>query len=324
MALAILGTVRGFVRDRLSLDLKKLIPVMALGALLAFGLTRVLPASYRSDVTLLLDSDEGIGNLGGLSQMVDLFQPGMLGAGGDAVRGYSYVGILESRALLERVLQYPDPSTGGRTRIFDVYAPRSGAMARRSEVAVKGLRESIHTNFSTRNYFLQLSVRSRNASTAKAIADLLIFELGKFNSSSRVSRARAALAFVTLRVQESADSLARCERDLAAFRQSNIRIGSAPGLQLTEARLQRRVRLCEESYLLLSKQLEIARIEEKRNSPVFSIVDPPVEAARPERISGVLTLVLGATFSGILYALTVSVRRIWGSEMASKIDNRKD
>src|SRR6185436_7681574 len=78
------------------------------------------------------------------------------------------------------------------------------------------------------------------------------------------------------------------------FRERNVRFGNSARLAIEEGRLSRAVRQQEEIYLTLQRQGELARLEERKDVPVLSVLDPavpPVKRDWPKR--GLLAL-LGA------------------------------
>jgi uncharacterized protein involved in exopolysaccharide biosynthesis len=179
------------------------------------------------------------------------------------------------------------------------------------EVAVSRLRSHIRGSYSSKTFILTLWVGDKRPGHAKVITENLIKYLREFNSATRVSRAREAMEFIARRTADANDSLIQAENRLTMFRSNNVRIGGSPTLQMTEARLARRVRICEEAYSLLSQQLEMARIEVKREAPTFSIVDSPEESSRPKRLSGVLALFIGAACSAGALVLLTAMRQAW-------------
>ncbi len=93
--------------------------------------------------------------------------------------------------------------------------------------------------------------------------------------------------FVEGRLGEVSQSLAKAEGALLDFRERNLRIGNSPRLLLEEGRLTRSLREQEEIYLTLQRQYELAKLEEMRDVPTLSILDPavrPISKYSPKRV----------------------------------------
>ncbi len=279
------------------------------GAVLAYAASKLVPADYECQSALLLDSGTTLSGLGNVASLVNMVQPTLLGVSGEGQRAYSYIAVAQSRTILERILQSSTPEGNGARLFFEDFAPTSGSPARRMETAVSRLRGHVRGNYSSKTFILTITVGDRHPGHSKAITENLIRYLREFNSATRVSRAREAREFIAQRTLDAGDSLAEAESRLVEFRRENVRIGGSPTLQLTETRLTRRVRICEDAYSLLSQQLEIARIEEKREAPTFSVVDSPQESSRPRRVPGPLALVLGGVCSVGILLLASAVRQ---------------
>jgi uncharacterized protein involved in exopolysaccharide biosynthesis len=276
-----------------SADAKLVATCAVIGGLLASVLTLVWPAKYDASTTLLLDSTKGLSGIlesGGLS---DLLPSGALG-GSNGENGFAYIQLCRSNSILDQVLS----ASNGRHSIFESFAPATGNPREREEKALERLRKSLSTTFDPRSSVLRISVRSRDPELSAEIANRLVAGLRRFNSEVRSSRSRDALIFAQARLGESRASLVEAEQKLTSFQGSNARIGNAPVLLTQLKRLERELHLNEETYALLSRQVELARIQDKRDSPVFSVVDPAVPPTKPTRVPPLIAGALGAFFCG--------------------------
>src|SRR6185437_968151 len=69
------------------------------------------------------------------------------------------------------------------------------------------------------------------------------------------------------------------EADLKRFYERNRQVAS-PELQFEEASLKREVDRVQAVYVQLGTQLEQARLQEVRDTPVISVIDPPTTPVR--------------------------------------------
>jgi uncharacterized protein involved in exopolysaccharide biosynthesis len=140
----------------------------------------------------------------------------------------------------------------------------------------------------------------------------MLAELDRFNVESRASQGQATRIFVEKRMEEARQEMSQAEEALASFRESNVHIGNSPQLRLREERLTREVMGRSELYQLLARQYEMARIEEKRDTPTFSIIDearPPVKKYRPKVVLNTVAALAGAAVLQLAYVY-VRARRL--------------
>jgi len=107
--------------------------------------------------------------------------------------------------------------------------------------------------------------------------------------------------FIEERLTVLKDELNQAENNLKEFRQENRRIADSPELQLEQGRLLRQVEMKQQVYITLQQQLELARIDEVRQTPVIhtlDIAEAAIKKDKPKRIIIVLlSLILGWVFS---------------------------
>jgi len=266
----------------------------------------LVPARYTAESVILVDqSGDGPELLG--AQLSDLLPSdfGIHLGGGASANGYSYAEIAKSRAILADVLSQPIHA-GSRETYFDVFAPQNGNPRERNEKAVENLRKAIGIHYDARTGVLRLSVRGKDPYVAAGMANEIVTKLRNFNAAIRITKASDAATFVRARLDEAKATLTAAENRLAAFRTANARIGNAPELELARQRLEREVSIQSELYALLARQLEMAQIQEKRETPVFTLVDsaePPVEREGfPIPVAILASALISATFLGLVQA----------------------
>src|SRR6185295_6458800 len=116
-------------------DFARLLGLMLLAALLAVGVTFVLPPRYVAETSILLDSYSDLSSLLSLAQSSDILPGGILPGQSRKENGYSYTSIITSREILSDLLTRPTGRTPGET-YMQVFAPRAGSPQRKLEVAM--------------------------------------------------------------------------------------------------------------------------------------------------------------------------------------------
>jgi uncharacterized protein involved in exopolysaccharide biosynthesis len=143
---------------------------------------------------------------------------------------------------------------------------------------------------------------------AAEILNRLVHSMDRYLRESKQSNASEQRTWIGTRLAEMKGDLARAENDLKAFREKNRRVSDSPQLLLEQERLMRQVQINSTVFIELTKQYEIARIEELKNIPVVNVLDParlPATKYQPKRI-----LIAGTTF-GISLLVAVFAVAFW-------------
>jgi uncharacterized protein involved in exopolysaccharide biosynthesis len=263
------------------------------GGVLLAALSLVLPPVYVAS-TMLMEARGG-GADSPLAQLgLDEALPLHLGTRAGGVN--TYPDIVRSRALLTTVLERSYPlRRGGPQRLLDRLA-RRGPDDQRLERAVKRLRQRVDPALDRRTGILTLRVRMDDPVLAAAVATAVTAALQDVVVRAMNAQAGANRAFVEQRLAGARGDLARSEDALRAFRESNLR-GSSPRVMTEESRLLRETKVREEIVLTLSRERELAGVEEHKDVPVISVLDPavpPATRSAPRRgLMAALGLALG-------------------------------
>jgi len=274
------------------------------GAALALGLALVLPPVYVAGVSVLEAPRPGGGaaldQLGLSAEMLGIK------AGGASSNALTYPDILRSRRLLEGVLgQSFRDGHGVSRRLIDFLRP-GAASPQRSELAVRDLRKRLDISLDRRTNLLRLGVRDRDPVLAAAVANAACASLQDLVVNAMTTQAGANRRFVEARLVGAEHDLAQAEDATRAFRERNLHVDGSPRLALEQGRLLREMRTHEEVVIALTRQYEIARVDENRDVPVLNVLDPavpPAFRASPRR--GAMTA------CGLLFGLAVGLVAAW-------------
>jgi uncharacterized protein involved in exopolysaccharide biosynthesis len=137
------------------------------------------------------------------------------------------------------------------------------------------------------------------------MADTVLAALNDLLVAVRRKRATAEREFLEKRFSALGDSLRVREDALRRFYEQNRNL-SSPQLQFEDVRLRREAERVQSVYAQLGSQLEQARIQEVRDTPALTVVDPPIEPVRksaPIRKTWMLTAALLAGALALLLAM---------------------
>lgn len=219
-----------------------------------------------------------------------------------------YVSLISSRAILEKVAEgrYTVRTDGGtRTgTAAELLSVKGRDSLDRLEKTMDVLRKQTAAGADMRSGVVTLSVTARNRDLASQLNRRILTELAAFNLTTRQSQARSERQFIEGRAAAARADLAAAEDAMTAFLESNRAYRESPQLQLEYGRLQRRVDLNQQLYSSLATNLERARIDEVRDTPVLTIVDGPELGV--ERSHGPLFFAAAGLVVGLLIGFVLA------------------
>jgi uncharacterized protein involved in exopolysaccharide biosynthesis len=168
---------------------------------------------------------------------------------------------------------------------------------------------------------------------AKLQAELIVgqSELDSLNQiygpdNVRVRAAQARIASLQRELTKlSGSSAATSEETSSSHSQDDDNLYPSlrqlPRLAVPYADLYRRVRIQETVFELLSQQYEIARVQEAKDTPVVSVIDPPLMAEKKSFPPRLLTILLLTTLTAGITSGFILVRDFW--QQVSVTDQRR-
>ncbi len=266
----------GEIVHRLSVS-RRFVPMLA-GAGLVLGILAglLIPKVYVSEATLLPSSDDegGLlgGNLAGLAGTLGISLSGV-----NVPESHLFPAILKSERIVRQALATRMDSTdASQGTLYDHVADPGDPADVRLELAVHRVRQEVlRVGLDEETGIVRVTVRMDEPQRANRANAIFLARLTEYLRHERTAQARDNREFVQGRYEEAKEGLSRAENELAAFREANRKFNNSPELLVAEARLYRAVRVQEEVFLELTRQYELARIEEQKATPVVEVLDPP-------------------------------------------------
>lgn len=278
--------------------------IIGLPILAAAVAALVLPRWYQSGATLTIEAGTAP-----LPQSAVLGLASQLGlAATDASRSPQfYADLLRSRVLLEHVLaaRFPFGADSHLLDLEDYWNPGRQPSPRLHDRALKKLQDHLGASANARTGVITFTLEGPSPSAAKLMSDTALAALNDLVVSIRHKHAAAERQFTEERWTVLRDSLTAHEEILRRFYERNRQITS-PELQFEELRLRREVERVQTVYAQIGAQLEQARIQEVRDIPVISVIDPPTVPIRKSSPKTKLLLITAAvlgTVGAIILAL---------------------
>ncbi len=292
--------------------------VVALVFALGFGIYSVLtPSIYTAQVTMLPQGEKD--NVGLLGKIASITGTPM---GGNKSYEGLYQEILQSDAILDQLVnrRWMSLPLGKESTLYEILkidVPDTLTPSfRLSEFKLKkALRNDViffHRNKINGYMTLQVSLPN-DPPLAAEMANFLVSLLDKYNRHFRTSKAKQQREFVSKRLNEVNAELSAAENEMTVFLKSNRNYSSSPELVQKHNNLDRHQRATITIWTELRRQLELAKIDEHKESVSVDILDlakAPVVRSKPNRPFLVL---FGAFLGFMISALYVLARQQWQS-----------
>ena len=293
---------------------RRLMGALALAlAVVTVVVSLILPRSYTSITTFMPQASQGkFAQLSGLAAEFGF----NVSASEPAASPAFYAFLLQSRELLRSAVRgtydLPAKDTTRRGSLVEWYHPSGDTPAQREDEAIDRLRRDLRAATDGETGTVQLKVRNRSPRLAFEITARLMDLVSEFNLQKRQTQAAAERKFVETQVQEAATRLHGAEDRLQGFLQQNREYRSSPQLLFAYDRLFREVTMQQQVYNSLAQAFEQARIDEVRNTPVLTLVDPPNLPAEPDRRWLLAKALLAALLGAMIGAFVALLRDFLG------------
>jgi G-rich domain on putative tyrosine kinase len=261
------------------------------GAIAAGGTVIVLPSYYQAGAAFQAETNTApvlSGTLAGLASQI-----GNLPIGTQTSAQF-FGDLLGTYAVLRRVARDTFAWKGHPVGLSAVYGYDDQSEDLRVYKTVRRLRRALGVDVNVRTGVVRFTLEGRTPELAKALAESTLAALNIANIALRQKRAAAERAFTAERAEHAHEELASAEQVLAAFYQRNRSIANSPSLQVEEGQLRRQVDMAQQVYVQLRLQEEQAAVQEVRNTPAISVIDPPVLPVKRSWPRRQLAVVLGA------------------------------
>jgi len=182
----------------------------------------------------------------------------------------------------------------------------------------------ISINVNDKDGYITISCKQPEALPAAQLTRQCKDLLQKYVTDFRIQKAQINLDFIQKRYNELKKEYETVQTELAKFRDRNQNVSTAIA-QTELERINNKYQLAYNVYSTMSEQLEQARIQVKKDTPVFTTIQPasvPTERSKPQRsiilfIWTFLGIVLGC---GIVFGrdYLISFKKEWHKKDTNK------
>ena len=282
---------------------------VALATLVA-ALVLLWPREYTSTAVFMPQSSDGtLSRLSGLAAEFGVTVPGTDPGASPAF----YASLLASRDILRAVVltSYPLSTGAGdttRATLVELYGVEGETPAIRRDKAVERFLNDLAIETYRETELIGIEVTTRWPTVSQGAAQRLLDLVSRFNLTTRQTQAGAERRFVQARLETARAELRAAEERLQTFLQRNREFRDSPALVFANDRLTREVELRQQVVTSLVQSFEQARIDEVRNTPVTTVVEPPDLPAQPDPRRLLLKTLLGLTAGLLLGMFLAAVR----------------
>lgn len=284
--------------SRLWLNRKKIIYINIIVLVLTLLYLIFMTKPYfQSTVTILPEYGSKSNMLSQLSGLASLAGVKV----GDSAPTELYQNIITSETVLQEVIyskyktnEYPD--SVNLIKYFEIKVDDNNPeLKKRKEFLLlyeSLLQNRIATNVDRMTKILNVTVSMPEAQLSADVANNLVKALDLYIRTQRKSYATEQSFYIEKRTQQVKDSLSFAEDKLKSFREQNRITSQSPNLLLEQGRLLRNIEILQTVYIELTKQLEIAKIDQIKDAPVLNVKEfakSPVKKAGPRRASTLVT-----------------------------------
>lgn len=280
----------------------RLIGLGLVGAVAAIATSFFVEPRYLVEARFVSEASPGLSlesSLGPLSSFAS-----RLGVGGAVGRTPPefYVQVLHTRTILDPVIQkryaVGRTPTGDSLWLLDILkVPAKLPQPQRLELGARALQRRMGTSIDDASGIISVSIDMPDAELGVAVVGEVLAQLDSFNLSTRRTEAKNRRIFVVGRVKAARAQLDSSELSLQNFYTANRTFASSPALSFQEGRLRRSIEMAQTVYTTLTQQLEQARVDEVRDTPTLTIVQPPIAPYKPQwprkSVLGLIGLVFG-------------------------------
>ena len=155
------------------------------------------------------------------------------------------------------------------------------------EKAIKKFKNHLNVLEDRMSGLIKISTTFQDPVVASNIANFIGNQVEYYIQKENSAQSTKEKLFISGRLKIVKNELENSEMDLKDFKERNRGYENSPELFMYFSQLLREVEVKKEVYLTLQQQLELARIEEVKQSPILHVLDsavPPIRKSSPNRL----------------------------------------
>lgn len=314
-----------------------------LGATLGLIYAFVKKPVYKAEYAFVLE-DEKSGGLGGALSLASQFGLDIGGGtGGGAFAGDNLLELMKSRSMVQQALLSPVQIKGKTTSLLEHYIQFNdfrASWAKKPELAqlqfpvnanpaqFSRQQDSVLTEIHdelTKNFLsvakvdkklsiIKVEVKSENELFAKHFAEALVAQVSRFYVETKTQKSARNVAILQHQADSVRQRLNMAIGGVASANDANPNLN--PAMQVLRVPSQQRQVDVQANTAILTelvKNLELAKLALRRETPLIQVIDKPVLPLAKEQLGKIKGIILGALLAGFLTVLYLLAKKILGS-----------
>lgn len=288
---------------------KKMILINGIAAaILLIYLYLIAKPYFESTVTILPEYGSKSTTLSGLSQLASLAGVRV----GEGAPTEIYQNLIMSETVLNSVIysKYNTEKYDSSVNLIQYFLKDDSEEnnSRKNFLKMYEMlaKTAVRTNVDRLTKILTLTVTMPESRLSAEVANKIAESLDLYVRTKRKSYASEQRFYLEKRTTQVKDSLTIAEEKLKTFREQNRVVLQSPALLLEQGRLMREIEILNAVYVELTKQLEIAKIDDIRETPIVNIrelAQDPIIKAGPRRVNNFITYMFFSVLISSLYFL---------------------
>lgn len=297
---------------------KRILLISFVVALVTLGINFLLPVYYKSTATLLPETQKD--KLSALGQFADIANlAGVSVPGSEIARLYPT--IVNSETILRSVIfkKYKTEKFADSTTLLDYFDFDEETEQKKVSRAINHMRDLLDASYEAKTSIVHLNLEMQEPELSAVVLNEMIAQLDEFMRKKRLANASEQVRWLSVRIADVSKELKEAEEDLRRFREANRQVSFSPQLSVQQERLIRNVQVNSAIYVELRKQMELARLEEVKNTTIVNVLDvarPPVKKDRPKRATNSILAFLGTM---VVLSMGAAAKGIYGEQIKRSI-----
>jgi hypothetical protein len=325
-----------------------IILVVLAGGFLGFFYAKMKRPLYTAQMTFALEEEKGGSGLGGYAGIASQLGIDFGGGGGGAFAGENLLELIKSRLIVEKALLSPVVINTQKQSLADYYVECNGFRRAWRNSSIKDISFpyngrstklslqhdsvlSLFYNHLLKNSLIvgkvdkKLSIIAVKVSHsdelfAKCFTEALVSEVSRFYVNTKTKKSAENLAIL----QHQTDSVRR-ELNLAiggVATSIDLNPNLNPARQILRVSSQRRQVDVQANTAILTelvKNLELAKVSLRKETPLIQIIDMPLLPLRKEKISEWMGAVIGALTFGFFTMIFLILKRVIRTSLNNSI-----
>ncbi len=294
------------------------VAICAIVAALILGLAALLtPRQWESRSSFTtFQTSSSVAGVSGLAQQLGVQLP--QGSEGGTPLFYSV--LVRSRGLIRAFVADAPPASalqgardlGAALRVNDDLTGDA-----RREAVVDAVLKAMSVDLNRESGIVSVTLRTPDPQLSLWLNQTLLNLIDTYYGAIRRTRAGAERKFSEEQRVKALDEVKRAENAIQQFLTQNKQYQGSPMLAIDFDRLSREVSVKQSIYTALEQAYQKARLDEVRDTPAISVVEPPVRPAKPAPRFLALRVLFGVIVGGTLAGMFLLIRALLVPAFAS-------